>query len=165
MVIKVPRVIRSALLICQRDYSLLGFGDILVPGKFTKHSDTFSPLHYISSSPHSLLFIHSITSLFLLSSFPSLTLILLPSLPSFLYPLFVLSSLSLPLYSFFYPFHSFIIPLFLLSSLLFSRLYPSILPTFTLLFLFFISLSSFHSFIIGLFLPPFLYLFILSSLQ
>ena len=33
MVLKVPRIIRSALLICQRrDYSLLGFGDILVPG-------------------------------------------------------------------------------------------------------------------------------------
>ena len=33
MVLKVPRIIRSDLLICQRrDYSLLGFGDILVPG-------------------------------------------------------------------------------------------------------------------------------------
>jgi hypothetical protein len=37
MVLKVPRIIRSALLICERrDYSLLGFGDILVPGR--KHS-------------------------------------------------------------------------------------------------------------------------------
>lgn len=32
MVLKVPRIIRSDILVCQRDYSLLGFGDILVPG-------------------------------------------------------------------------------------------------------------------------------------
>lgn len=38
MVLKVPRIIRSALLICQRDYSLLGYGDILVPGRITKLS-------------------------------------------------------------------------------------------------------------------------------
>jgi Signal peptide peptidase. len=32
MVIKVPKIIKTALSICERPYSLLGFGDILLPG-------------------------------------------------------------------------------------------------------------------------------------
>ena len=32
MVLKVPRITQSALIVCQLPYSLLGFGDILVPG-------------------------------------------------------------------------------------------------------------------------------------
>ena len=33
MVIRVPKIIKTALSICERPYSLLGFGDILLPGK------------------------------------------------------------------------------------------------------------------------------------
>ena len=33
MVLKVPRLTKSTLSVCLRPYSLLGFGDILVPGK------------------------------------------------------------------------------------------------------------------------------------
>ena len=33
MVLKVPRLKKSTLSVCLRPYSLLGFGDILVPGK------------------------------------------------------------------------------------------------------------------------------------
>ena len=32
MVLKVPRLTKSTLSVCERPYSLLGFGDILVPG-------------------------------------------------------------------------------------------------------------------------------------
>jgi hypothetical protein len=45
MVLKVPRIIRSPLLICQiRDYSLLGFGDILVPGILKQQPDQITIL-------------------------------------------------------------------------------------------------------------------------
>ena len=35
MVLKVPRLKKSTLSVCLRPYSLLGFGDILVPGKYS----------------------------------------------------------------------------------------------------------------------------------
>ncbi|CAB3995958.1 signal peptide peptidase-like 2B isoform X1 [Paramuricea clavata] len=58
MVLKVPRIIRSALLICERrDYSLLGFGDILVPGLFVSFCHSFDRMaktpyriYYVASS-------------------------------------------------------------------------------------------------------------------
>ena len=34
MVIRVPKLIHTALSLCERPYSLLGFGDILLPGIF-----------------------------------------------------------------------------------------------------------------------------------
>ena len=37
MVLKVPRLKKSTLSVCLRPYSLLGFGDILVPGMQTNY--------------------------------------------------------------------------------------------------------------------------------
>lgn len=37
MVLKVPRLNASPLALCDRPFSLLGFGDILVPGTGTGH--------------------------------------------------------------------------------------------------------------------------------
>ena len=45
MVIKVPRLTKSVLFVCQRPYSLLGFGDILVPGEHT-HCGSFIIANY-----------------------------------------------------------------------------------------------------------------------
>lgn len=36
MVIRVPKIIKTALSLCERPYSILGFGDILLPGKYMK---------------------------------------------------------------------------------------------------------------------------------
>lgn len=41
MVIKVPKIIKTALSICERPYSLLGFGDILLPGLFVGFNHNF----------------------------------------------------------------------------------------------------------------------------
>ena len=40
MVFKVPRLSKSALSVCLRPYSLLGFGDILVPGEYNVTSES-----------------------------------------------------------------------------------------------------------------------------
>lgn len=41
MVIKVPKVIKTAMSLCERPYSLLGFGDILLPGLFVAFCHNF----------------------------------------------------------------------------------------------------------------------------
>lgn len=41
MVIKVPKIIKTAMSICERPYSLLGFGDILLPGLFVAFCHNF----------------------------------------------------------------------------------------------------------------------------
>jgi len=41
MVIKVPKIIKSVLSLCERPYSLLGFGDILLPGLFVAFCHNF----------------------------------------------------------------------------------------------------------------------------
>lgn len=38
MVLKVPRLNASPLALCDRPFSLLGFGDILVPGTGARHA-------------------------------------------------------------------------------------------------------------------------------
>lgn len=42
MVLKVPRLNSSPLALCDRPFSLLGFGDILVPGIFVSHVKNFT---------------------------------------------------------------------------------------------------------------------------
>ena len=41
MVIKVPKMIKTAMSLCERPYSLLGFGDILLPGLFVAFCHNF----------------------------------------------------------------------------------------------------------------------------
>ena len=44
MVIKVPKLIKTAMSICEQPYSLLGFGDILLPGLFVAFCHNFDIL-------------------------------------------------------------------------------------------------------------------------
>lgn len=44
MVIKVPKIVKTAMSICERPYSLLGFGDILLPGLFVAFCHNFDIL-------------------------------------------------------------------------------------------------------------------------
>eukprot|EP00794_Sanderia_malayensis_P019498 gene19498-21424_t len=56
MVIRVPKLIKSALSLCERPYSLLGFGDILLPGLFVGFCRNFD---IIAVVPRSLYFVAS----------------------------------------------------------------------------------------------------------
>jgi len=44
MVIRIPKIVKTALSICERPYSLLGFGDILLPGLFVAFNHNFDVL-------------------------------------------------------------------------------------------------------------------------
>lgn len=52
MVIRVPKLIKSALSLCERPYSLLGFGDILLPGLFVGFCRNFDIVAQIKRSPY-----------------------------------------------------------------------------------------------------------------
>lgn len=45
MVLKVPRLNSSPLVLCDRPFSLLGFGDILVPGNIITADEQISRVH------------------------------------------------------------------------------------------------------------------------
>ncbi|XP_044171236.1 signal peptide peptidase-like 2B isoform X2 [Acropora millepora] len=54
MVLKVPRLTKSTLSVCLRPYSLLGFGDILVPALYIGFCHTFD---IVSKTPHKIYFL------------------------------------------------------------------------------------------------------------
>lgn len=54
MVIRVPKIIKTALSLCERPYSILGFGDILLPGLFVAFCHNFD---VIAKTKHKVYFI------------------------------------------------------------------------------------------------------------
>ncbi|XP_032238060.2 signal peptide peptidase-like 2B isoform X2 [Nematostella vectensis] len=54
MVLKIPRLTKSVLSVCARPYSLLGFGDILVPGLYIGFCHSFDT---ISKTPRKIYFV------------------------------------------------------------------------------------------------------------
>eukprot|EP00795_Rhopilema_esculentum_P003813 gene3813-15101_t len=57
MVIRVPKLIKSALSLCERPYSLLGFGDILLPGYGGGLIVTFTALVLMKTGQPALLYL------------------------------------------------------------------------------------------------------------
>lgn len=57
MVIRVPKLIHTALSLCERPYSLLGFGDILLPGLFVGFCRNYD---IVAEVPRSIYFVTSL---------------------------------------------------------------------------------------------------------